>query len=67
MTAERESILTTIKPADRIPSVGTQLTVEPEPEPYRDQYARYGAVPPRGPAQPERLTLWDQSADLWSE
>lgn len=73
-------ILTKVRPADRIPSVGVQLAIAPE-EPCAvcdrvDDRCRFGAPrlcscwrgTPCGIARPspERLTLWDQPADLWS-
>lgn len=47
----------------RIPAVGTQTSVDGTGDvpSYRDAPKRLPA-----PAQPERLTLWDQPLDLWS-
>lgn len=52
----------------RIPKVGTQTSMD-----GREDVPSYADVPkslPRpvaaAPAQPERLTLWDQPLDLWS-
>ena len=60
------AILSTITEAQRVPSIGTQLPAfAAEPLPPLSWAERY--QPTRTPAKPERLTLWDQSADLWSE
>lgn len=57
-----DAILSTLTPADRIPSIGTQ---EPLPLPPLTWAERYQPAP-KSPPKPERLTLWDQPADLWS-
>lgn len=77
-----DAILTTITPAQRVPSIGTQLTIEAPCTCDHDRDAHdwrgcrwypcrctgtlSGSVHPTQRPQPERLTLWDQPADLWS-
>jgi len=62
MTAPRDpdSILTAITPAQRVPSIGRQLTLEPDPEPrpMRPMFA-----PAAITTRPETMNLWDTSAD----
>lgn len=61
-----DAILTTLSPADRIPSVGHQLTIEPHPtDVCWDCYQPDPEpVAPQPVRKPERLALWDQTASL---
>jgi hypothetical protein len=65
MNAPRESILTTITPAERIPSHGRQLTVDgtpgpgrPEPVTWAERHGFDDVV-----RRPEPLNLWDTSPE----
>ncbi len=53
----------------RKPSVGVQLTITPQPVAVIDGRQRWADgrdfPPPPAPAKPERLTLWDQTTELW--
>lgn len=65
MAAERparDDILTTITPAQRVPSIGTQLTMA-EPLPPLSYGERTGSAPRAIPARPQALSLWDTDAD----
>lgn len=59
-----DAILSTLTPADRIPSIGTQLTIgDPEPEPVRPPLQTWSAMRAERERQPVPLNLWDTSAD----
>lgn len=64
MTEPRD-ILTTVRPADRIPSIGRQLTVDGTPGPSRRPEPPAFGSPAR--TAPATLNLWDQSADSLPE
>lgn len=73
MTAPRRRMLAA-EPWRR-PRVGVQLSADgtadraapgtPDPSP-RPTFGETWQAPAAKPAPPERLTLWDQPADLWS-
>ena len=69
MTTPRDgdSILTTIRPADRIPSHGRQLTVDGTPGPTREPSRPTFGTPMPAPTAGRPLNLWDQSADSLPE
>lgn len=60
---EPRSILTTLTPQDRIPSVGRQLTVDGTPGPTREPSRPLFGRPAPAPAAGDPLNLWDTSAD----
>lgn len=68
MTAPRDpdSILTTVRPQDRIPSHGTQLSADgtADLDSRRPTFGRPALPPARGTAP---LNLWDASADSLPE
>ncbi len=66
MTEPRD-ILTTIRPADRIPSVGRQMTIDGTPGPTREPGRPTFGTPMRAPDAGVPLNLWDQSADSLPE
>ena len=57
-----DHIVSRLSPADRIPSVGTQEPLPLAPLTWAERYQPTRKAPPA----PERLTLWDQPAELWS-
>lgn len=63
LAAERPSILTTLTPQDRIPSVGVQLSTDGTADLSRTgrPVPAFGAAPAARGAAP--LNLWDTSAD----
>lgn len=67
LTAERPSILTTIRPADRIPSHGRQLTVDGTPGPTRELGRPLFGRPMAAPTAGDPLNLWDTSPDSLPE
>lgn len=67
MTSPRDpdAILTGIRPADRVPSVGVQLSTDGTADLTRTGATRpaFGVLPPARGAQP--INLWDKPINLW--